>query len=189
MIKLENCYIFWSDIMTTYSVDTFHSSINFSIKHMMITKINGTFDSFSAHIEADDIESFTNAFIRFELDVASVNTRDTSRDQHLISADFFYTDRFPKITFTQKSVEGTNNSYKLHGDITIKDITRPTTFDVIYTGHVISPWDGDTYGFTCTTIINRKDFGLTYNAVLEAGGLLIDELVAINVELQLNILK
>lgn len=175
--------------MTTYIVDTFHSSINFTIKHMMITKVNGTFDSFSAQIEAEDIESFIHSNIRFDLDVASVNTRDISRDHHLISADFFDADRFPKITFIKSYAEKTNGQLKLHGNLTIKGVTKSVTFDVTYNGHVKSPWDAEAYGFSCTTVINRKDFGLTYNAALEAGGLLIDELVTINVELQLNILE
>ncbi|MGN7477868.1 YceI family protein [Solibacillus silvestris] len=172
--------------MTTYVVDFFHSSINFSIKHMMITKVNGTFDSFSAQIEADEIETFKEAFIRFDLDVASVNTRDNSRDQHLISGDFFDADRYPKITFIKNAVEGGNDKFKLHGDLTIKDITKPVTFEVAYNGHVKSPWNADTYGFTCKTIINRKDFNLTYNAALETGGVLLAEQVHVNVELQLN---
>ena len=172
--------------MTTYSVDFFHSSINFSIKHMMITKVHGTFDSFTAHIEASTIEDFNNSSIRFDIDVASINTRDTSRDQHLISADFFYADRYPKITFTNKEIIKANNQIKLHGDLTIKDITRPVTFDVLYNGSVKNPWNIDTYGYTCQTVINRSDFNLTYNDSLETGGLLISEHVQISVEVQLN---
>ena len=174
--------------MTTYTVDAFHSSVNFTIKHMMITKVNGTFDSFSAQIEAEEIETLKNAAIRFDLDVASVNTRDASRDNHLISADFFDADRFPKMSFVQTSIEKVNKQFLLHGDLTIKEVTKPVTFTVTYTGHVKSPWQAETYGFSCTTTINRKAFGLTYNAAIETGGLLIDELVTINVELQLNML-
>ena len=173
--------------MTIFSVDTLHSSINFSIKPMMITKINGTFDSFSAQIEADEIETLKNACIRFDLDVASVNTRDASRNHHLISADFFDADVYPKITFILKSIEGVKNQFKLHGHLTIKNVTKLITFDATYTGHVKSPWGLDAYGYTCTTTINRKDFNLTYNAALETGGFIIDELVTINVELQLNV--
>lgn len=172
--------------MATYIVDVFHSSVNFTIKHMMITKVNGTFDSFSAQIEADDIEAFDISTIRFDLDVASINTRDVSRDHHLISADFFDADRYPKISFVLTSTEGTHNPLKLHGDLTIKDVTKPVIFDVTYNGHVKSPWEAEAYGFSCTTVINRKDFGLVYNATLEAGGFLIDELVTISVELELE---
>ena len=172
--------------MTAYAIDLLHSSINFSIKHMMITKVNGAFDSFSAQIQADRIEVFNNSAIRFELDVASINTRDASRDQHLVSADFFDADRYPKITFVKQSVENTGDKFKLLGDLTIKDITKPVVFDVTYLGYAKSPWNTDAYGFSCSTFINRKDFNLTYNAVLEKGGLLLDENVQINVELQLN---
>ena len=172
--------------MTAYAIDLLHSSINFSIKHMMITKVNGAFDSFSAQIEAEQIENFKNSEIRFELDVASINTRDISRDQHLISADFFDADRYPKITFVKHSVENDGNNFKLLGDLSIKDVTKPVVFDVKYLGHAKSPWNTDAYGFSCSTIINRKDFNLTYNSLLEKGGLLLDEYVQINVELQLN---
>lgn len=172
--------------MTTYAVDLLHSSINFSIKHMMITKVNGTFESFSAQIKASQIEQFNDSSIRFELDVASINTRDHSRDQHLVSADFFDADRYPKITFVKKAIEPRDGVFRLLGDLTIKEVTKPVTFDVKYLGHVISPWQTDAYGFSCTTLINRKEFNLTYNAILEKGGFLIDENVEINVELQLN---
>lgn len=172
--------------MTTYAIDLLHSSINFSIKHMMITKVNGAFDSFSGQIEAEQIENFKNSAIRFELDVASVNTRDVSRDQHLISADFFDADRYPKIIFVKQSIENNGDKFKMHGDLTIKDITKPVVFDVTYLGYARSPWNTDAYGFSCTTLINRKEFNLTYNAILEKGGLLLDENVQINVELQLN---
>lgn len=172
--------------MTTYAVDFLHSSINFSLKHMMITKVNGTFDSYSAQVEIDDIEQFNEASIRFDLDVASINTRDHSRDHHLTSADFFDADRFPRITFITQSIERTTNHFKLHGDLTIKGITQPITFDVLYNGYVKNPWNTDTYGFTCHTAINRHDFNLTYNSTLETGGLLISEQVQISVELQLN---
>jgi polyisoprenoid-binding protein YceI len=186
MIDITNDLLLQEDIMTAYAIDLLHSSINFSIKHMMITKVNGAFESFSAQIEAEQIETFKNSAIRFELDVASVNTRDVSRDQHLISADFFDADRYPKIIFVKQAVESDGEKFKLLGDLTIKDITKPVVFDVTYLGHVKSPWNTDAYGFSCSTLINRKDFNLTYNAVLEKGGLLLDEIVQINVELQLN---
>ncbi|MBD8038314.1 YceI family protein [Solibacillus sp. A46] len=172
--------------MTTYSVDFFHSSINFSIKHMMITKVHGTFDSFAAHIEASKIEELNDSYIRFEIDVASINTRDSSRDHHLISADFFNADRYPKITFISKEITSDQHQIKLHGDLTIKDVTRPVTFEVTYNGCVKNPWGIDTYGYTCQTEINRSDFNLTYNDSLESGGLLLSEQVKISVEIQLN---
>ena len=187
MIRITELFTFTGGrIMTTYAVDLLHSSINFSIKHMMITKVNGAFDSYSAQIEAEQIENFKNSAIRFELDVASINTRDTFRDHHLVSADFFNADRYPKIIFEKKSIEEKEDKFKLIGDLTIKDITKPITFDVTYLGYAKSPWNTDAFGFSCSTWINRKEFNLTYNATLEKGGLLLDENVKINVELQLN---
>ncbi|ATP42071.1 hypothetical protein CSE16_19785 [Solibacillus sp. R5-41] len=172
--------------MTTYAIDFMHSSINFSIKHMMISKIHGVFNSYSAQLQMEQIEDFKNADIRFDLDVASINTRDNSRDHHLVSADFFDADRYPKITFIKKASEGDNTNIKLIGDLTIKGVTKEVVFDVVYSGHVKSPWNTDAYGFSCQTIINRKDFNLTYKSTLESGGFLIDENVQINVELEIN---
>ncbi|MEG0471534.1 MAG: YceI family protein [Solibacillus sp.] len=172
--------------MITYAIDLTHSSINFSIKHMMITKINGVFNSFSAQIQMDQIKDLKNAVIRFDLDVASIYTRDYSRDHHLMSADFFDADRYPKITFIKKAAEAVGENYKLIGDLTIKDTTREVVFDVVYSGHVKSPWNTDAYGFSCKTTINRKEFNLTYNATLESGGFLIDENVQVNVELEIS---
>ncbi|MEK4230994.1 YceI family protein [Solibacillus sp. FSL H8-0538] len=173
--------------MTRYAVDLAHSSIGFSVKHMMISKVTGLFDSYSAKIEAVDIANLADSTIQFEIDVASVSTRDAARDNHLISADFFHADRFPKITFVKTAVELVDaRHFRVTGALTIKDVTRPVTFDVTYTGHVTNPWGAEAYGFSCTAILNRKDFQLTYNSVLESGGFLIDENVVVSVELELN---
>lgn len=172
--------------MTTYAIDFTHSSINFSIKHMMISKVHGGFDSFSGHVHLEQMVDLKNADIRFDLDVASINTRDDSRDHHLISADFFDADRYPKITFIKTATEGESPNFKLIGDLTIKDVTKEVVFDVVYSGHIKSQWNADVYGFSCTTLLNRKRFNLTYNAALESGGVLIGENVQINVELELH---
>lgn len=173
--------------MATYIVDVAHSSIEFSVKHMMVSKVRGLFDSFSAQIEGENIADLTNTQIHFDINVASISTRDPARDHHLISADLFHADRYPKITFTKTDVIAiADEHFQIVGDLTIKDIKRSVTFDVKYNGHVINPWGTDTFGFSCYTKINRKDFNLTYNAVLESGNFLIDEQVEVSVELQLQ---
>ena len=172
--------------MTMYAIDVAHSSISFSIKHMMISKIKGAFISYSAIIETDNLLALDTTTIVFELDVASVSTRDSSRDQHLTSADFFHTDRFPKITFRKTAAEQYDGIFYITGDLTIKDVTKPITFKVDYAGLNTNPWGVEVYGFSCTGQINRKEFNLVYNAALESGGFLIDENVEITVDLELS---
>lgn len=173
--------------MATYIVDIAHSSIEFSVKHMMVSKVRGLFESFSAQIEGENIVDLANAQIHFDINVASLSTRDAARDHHLISADLFHADRYPKITFTKTDVIPISDKhFQIVGDMMIKDIQHSVTFDVTYNGHVINPWGTDTFGFSCYTKINRKDFNLTYSALLESGNFLIDEQVEVSVELQLQ---
>lgn len=174
------------DSMKKYAVDFSHSSISFSIKHMMIANVRGCFQSFHADIEAESIEELKGAKIDVEIDVASITTNDLLRDQHFISNEFFYADKFPKITYKVTNIQAIgNNKFYLHGDMTIKEVTKPVTFEAVYRGHAISPWGQDTYGFSATTKINRKDFNLTYNVLLETGGVLIGENVDVFVEFEI----
>lgn len=172
--------------MKKFAVDFSHSSITFSVKHMMIANVIGHFNSYHAEIEADSIEDLINANISIEIDVASISTNDLLRDQHLTSNEFFYADKYPKITYNVTSIEQIDhNKFYIHGDMTIKEVTKPVIFETTYKGHVKSPWGQDTYGFSAAAKINRKDFNLTYNARLESGGLLIGELVDVNAEFEI----
>lgn len=172
--------------MRKFVVDFAHSSINFSVKHMMITKVSGIFKSYKAEIEAESIKNLTNAKIFIDIDVASISTNDILRDQHLISSDFFYADKYPKITYNVTNIELIDkNNFLLEGDMTIKEITKPVSFNVTYRGHAKSPWGQDTYGFSATTNIYRKDFNLLYNATLESGGVLISDKVDVSIEFEI----
>lgn len=169
-----------------YAVDFSHSSITFSVKHMMISNVKGSFDSFHAEIETDSIEDLTNSKLSIEIDVASISTNDITRDHHLISDEFFYADKYPKITFYATSIQNIEkDQFHITGELTIKDVTKVVTFEATYRGHAKSPWGQDTYGFSATTQINRKDFNLTYNAILESGGVLISEIVDIYAEFEI----
>lgn len=170
-----------------FVVDYSHSSITFSVKHMMITNVKGSFDSYRAKIEAQSLEQFTNAKISIEIDVASISTKDVARDNHLRSEDFFHADRYPKIKFEATDIKKVeDNLYHIKGDLTVKNITKPAIFITTYTGHVKSPWGDDTYGFISSTKINRKEFNLLYNAALESGGLLVGEDVDVQIEFQVT---
>ena len=173
--------------MAIFTVNMANSEIGFSIRHMRISKVKGTFGSYTAKIEAPTILDLNTGIIEIEIDVASISTMDLARDQHLISADLFDTDRFPKIYFKKTNVTASEDGlYKLTGDLTIKDVTKSVVFDTLYNGKKQANWGIETHHFTCATVINRKDFGLTYNALIEASGTIIDENIQIIVSIELN---
>ena len=172
--------------MKRFEIDFKHSSICFSIRHMRLAKVKGYFESYQANIQISDILNFNQFIILFEIDVASISTNDVPRDTHLISADFFNADKYPKIIFTGVDAEKlTSNTYLLGGNLTIKDVTNYVKFQVFYNGHVTNLTGTEIHGLTCITSIKRSDFGLTYNKTLESGNLLIDNEVKITVELEL----
>lgn len=165
-------------------VDSSHSSIEFSIKHMMIAKVKGRFNSFEAHIEADPLD-LTTADINFSIDVASIDTRNSDRDAHLRSADFFDVEKNPKITFqATKIVPKSEGEYEVTGDLTIRGVTRSETFTVTFEGSGKDPWGNEKAGFSGHGTIKRSDYGLTWNAVLETGGVLVGDEVKISLEIE-----
>lgn len=172
--------------MANWTVDQSHSSIGFSVKHMMVSKVKGAFEAYSAQIEAADLADLSTANISFTIDTASINTRNEDRDNHLKSADFFDAEQFPTITFKSTAIEKSGDDYKLTGDLTIKDVTKPITFDVEFNGKGTNPWGQEVYGFEAEAKINREEFGLTWNAALETGGVLVGKDIKISVELEVN---
>lgn len=172
--------------MANYKVDSNHSSIEFSIKHMMVSKVKGTFDTYDATVSAEDLADLTTANIAFTIEVASINTRNNDRDNHLRSADFFNAEAHPTITFTSTNIVRDGDDYQVTGDMTIKGVTKPVTFEVEYNGKGKTPDGTEVYGFEAETKINREDFDLTWNAALETGGVLVGKDVKIHVALELN---
>ncbi|SDW21750.1 Polyisoprenoid-binding protein YceI [Marinococcus luteus] len=172
---------------TAWSVDPVHSEIGFSVKHMMISRAKGTFDKFDATLKVD-VEDLTDAEIEVVIDVASINTGDENRDGHLRSADFFDAENYPNMTFVGKEIKKTGESeYDVTGDLTIKGTTKEVTVDVTFEGQSKDPMSGNMVaGFSGQTTINRKEFGLTWNATLETGGVLVGEDVKINIEMELH---
>ena len=172
--------------MKRFELDFKHPSICFSIKHMRLAKVKGYFESYQAEIQISDILNFNQFTIHFEIDVASITTNDVPRDTHLISADFFNADKYPKIIFTGVKMEWlTSNTYLLGGNLTIKGVTNYVNFHVFYNGHVTNHTGTEVHSLTCITSIKRSDFGLTYNKTLESSNLIIDNEVKITVELKL----
>lgn len=171
--------------MKKWTIDAAHSEIGFSVKHMMISKVKGSFTSFDATVEANE-EDLNDALIDFKIDVASINTNNTDRDNHLRSADFFDAEKFPHITFKANDIVKKGDEYELTGDITIKDVTRPATFEVEYGGKGTNPWGVEVVAFSAEGKVNRKDFGLTWNQALETGGVMVGEDIKISLALEAN---
>lgn len=171
----------------TWNVDTVHSTVGFSVRHMMISNVKGTFNEFDGNIELDPTD-LTDASIAFTIDARSVDTRMSDRDDHLRSADFFDVENHPNITFVAKEIQKTSeDNYDMTGDFTIRGTTKPVTFAITFEGMAKDPMSGDeAAGFTGSTKINRKDFGLTWNAALEAGGFVVGDEIKINIEIQLR---
>jgi len=170
---------------TVWKVDTVHSEIGFSVKHMMISKAKGTFNDFDAVLEAD-VDDLTDSKIEITIDAASIDTKNKDRDDHLRSADFFDVENHPKITFTATDIKKkSENNYEVTGDLTLHGTTKPVVLDVNFEGQSKDPMSGNQVaGFSGETTINRKDFGLTWNAAVETGGVLVGEEVTINFEIE-----
>lgn len=168
-----------------WQIDPAHSSIQFSVRHMMISNVRGQFDHFEGTVDLDE-NNPENTRVRVEIDAASINTRENQRDTHLRSADFLDAEKYPKIIFESTRVERTGeNTARLHGNLTIRDITHPVTLDVEYIGQAKSPWGATSAGFNAQTKINRKDWNLTWNQALETGGVLVGDEIKIAIELEL----
>ncbi len=172
--------------MKKWTVDTAHSEIGFSVKHMMISKVKGSFASYDATVEADE-KDLQGALIDFKIDVASINTNNEDRDNHLRSADFFDAENHPHITFKANEIaKKGDDEYELTGDLTMKGVTRPATFEVEYGGTGVNPWGVEVVAFSGEGKVNRKDFGLTWNQALETGGVMVGEDIKLNLELEAN---
>lgn len=172
--------------MAKWTIDHAHSNVAFQVKHMMVSKVKGNFTSYTADVEADDLADLTNARITFTIDVASITTKSDDRDNHLKSADFFDAETYPHITFASTVITKSGDDYKITGDFTIRDQTHPVTFDVEYNGKGTNPWGVEVYGFEAEAKIKREQFGLTWNAALETGGVLVGSDVKIHLDLEFN---
>ncbi|HBA61890.1 MAG TPA: protein yceI precursor [Elusimicrobia bacterium] len=168
----------------TYDIDAAHSAVTFKVAHMAISKVSGRFDKFTGSLEF--VPGDTKAWkAEASIETASINTNVEARDKHLRAADFFDAEKFPAITFKGLKVTNYKNMKgKLHGELTMHGVTKPVVLDVQGSGPAIDPWGGERLAAVATTTINRKDFGLTWNKVLETGGLLVGETVEITLEIE-----
>ena len=168
----------------SWQIDLSHSQVSFSVRHMMISTVRGTFDTFSGTVDFDP-ENPTAAQVEATIDVTSINTREAKRDEHLRSPDFFDVTNYPQMTFKSTRVETTAPTKgKLYGDLTIHGITHEVVLDVNYHGQAKSPWGTTSAGFSASTSIKRDDFDLKWNVALETGGWLVGNDIKIEIELE-----
>jgi polyisoprenoid-binding protein YceI len=167
-----------------WNIDATHSGINFSIRHMVVSKVRGRFTRFSGTLAIDDGD-LTRSVVEATIDASSIDTGTAQRDEHLRSADFFDVARFPELRFRSTRIERlAEDRYRVTGDLTVRDVTRPIALEVEYGGRARDPWGNERAGFVATASLDRKDFGLQWNQVLEAGGVLVGERVDIELEVQ-----
>ena len=169
---------------TKWNPDYAHSSIKFTATHLVISEVEGNFKTFNGIMEASKPD-FTDAKINFIADVASINTDNEKRDGHLKSDDFFNAEKYPKITFKGISLKKIkDNKYLLKGELTMRDVTKPVTFDVTYTGTAKDPWGNTHAAFKATTTINRFDYNLKWNTLMETGGAVVSKDIEIKVTME-----
>lgn len=169
-----------------YEFDTAHSKLGFTVKHAMVSTAHGAFKKFTGVVHIDETD-LTKTVVNLDIDTESIDTAEPKRDAHLKSADFFDVKKFPKMTFKSKTVERSGDGYKVIGDLTIKDVTKPVTLTL----DALSPEVKDPYGFLrrgthASGALNRTDFGLKWNAALEAGGVMVSEEVKLDIDIELT---
>ena len=171
-----------SHLTGDYTIDPAHSRIGFAVRHAMVTNVRGEFTEYEGklHLDGSDPSKSTAELV---IKVASIDTKQAQRDEHLRTGDFFAAETHPEITFRSTSAEEADGDYLLHGDLTIKGVTRPVTLDLEYTGAATDPYGAQRAGFEGGATVDRTDWGLTYNAALETGGVLIGEKVKLTLDI------
>ncbi|MGO1538178.1 MAG: YceI family protein [Leucobacter sp.] len=166
----------------TWTIDPTHSEVGFSVRHLAITKVKGKFEKFDATFETG--ENPLDSKVSAKADVTSVNTNEPNRDNHLRTGDFFAADEHPEFTFASTNVRNDNGEFKVDGDLTLRGVTKPVTFDFELGGFGEDPYGNYKVGFTASTVIKREDFGVTWNANLDKGGVMLGSDVTISLDIQ-----
>jgi polyisoprenoid-binding protein YceI len=173
------------DDKMAWVIDSAHSEVNFTVRHMMISNVRGQFQKVEGTVEFDEVNP-ANSTVDVKIQAASINTKDEKRDTHLKSPDFFDAENFPNLTFKSKRVEVKDATHgRIIGDLTIRDVTKEVSLDVEYNGSARSPWGTTSAGFSARTAIKRKDWNLNWNVALETGGWLVGDEILINIELEI----
>ncbi len=166
-----------------WTFDLSHSSVQFHVRHLMVSKVHGRFLKWGGKLELDS-EDLTRSRFEVQIDAASIYTEEAKRDDHLRSPDFLDVEKFPQITFASRRIEKQGDRYAVHGELTIHGVTKPVVLEVEGGDRVKDPWGGVRTGFSAKTSISRKEFGLTWNVALETGGLLVGDKIEITLEIE-----
>jgi polyisoprenoid-binding protein YceI len=170
----------------TWKLDTAHSAVEFSVRHMMVSTVKGNFKEFSVDLDLNP-ENLAQSSAKAVIKAASIDTREPARNGHLISADFFDVEKYPDITYQSRGVKALGGDrYQIEGDLTIKDVTRSVPLEVTFLGVQTSPQGAKVAGFEAATKISRKDFGLNWNVALETGGVLVGDEIKISIDVEAN---
>ena len=166
----------------TWAIDASHSEVGFSVRHLMVSKVKGNFESFegSLTIGEDPLQSS----VQVEVDLSSINTRDAQRDGHLKSGDFFQVETFPKLTFTSTAVKPSGSDFTVLGDLTIKGVTQPVELDLEFNGVGPDPWGGTRAGFSAETVISRKEYGIDFEIPMDGGGVVVGDKITVTLEVE-----
>jgi polyisoprenoid-binding protein YceI len=171
--------------LTTWNIDPTHTHVEFAVRHLMITTVKGRFADVKGIVKTDDAD-LSKGEVDVTIGAVSIDTREAQRDAHLRSADFFDVEKFPVLTFRSTRIEpGSGDSFRLIGDLTIRGVTREVTLEGTTEGRTKDPWGGERAGFSATAKIRRSDFGLTWNQVLEAGGVAVGDEIKISIDAEL----
>jgi polyisoprenoid-binding protein YceI len=166
-----------------WEIDSSHSGVHFTVRHLVVAKVRGQFARWSGRLRVEDGD-LASAAVEVVIDASSIDTGVADRDAHLRSADFLDVEKFPEITFHGKTAEKRGEVLTVRGDLTIHGVTREAALEVEYAGETKDPWGNQRVGFSARTAIDRKDFGLTWNQALEAGGVLVGDRIAIEIEIE-----
>ena len=170
---------------TTWKVDPNHSKVRFSVSHLVVSEVDGNFKVFNGSFTTEGTD-FTNAKALFTIDANSINTENEDRDAHLKSEDFFFTEKYPEISFTSTSFTKTGeNTYQLKGDLTMRGVTKPVTLNATFGGTIEDPWGGTRAGMKVTGTLNRMDYGIAFNGKTKHGALMVGNTIDIEVKLEL----
>jgi polyisoprenoid-binding protein YceI len=168
---------------TTYAIDPAHTTVEFAVRHLMITKVRGRFAGVAGSIELEAGNDVPVA-VSARIDASTIDTREPQRDTHLKSADFLEVERHAALEFVSTRIEGNPEAFTIHGNLTIHGVTREVALKAAFEGRAADPWGGQRVGYNASTTINRKDFGLTWNAALETGGVVVGDEVRIELDVE-----
>jgi polyisoprenoid-binding protein YceI len=170
--------------MSKWNIDVSHSNLQFSVRHMVISKVRGAFESFTGSFDLDEANGYAPSNVSVTIDASSIQTREPKRDDHLRSKDFLDVETYPTLSFVGASAERRGERFEIRGELTLHGVTRPVVLEAEFQGHGKDPWGGERAAFSARTSIDREAFGLHWNQVLEAGGLLVGTKIEIELEVQ-----